>query len=102
MSGSVFWPALAVMAITTYLVRMLPLVLCRAKIRNRFVRSFLAYVPYAVLAAMTIPGILYATDSVPTAAVGLAVALCLSYFEKPLLLVALCASAGVYLAQFFC
>ena len=50
-----FWIQLAVMAGVTYLVRMLPLVIFRKKIENRFIRSFLHYIPYAVLAAMTFP-----------------------------------------------
>lgn len=101
MEFSVFWPYLAVMATTTYLIRMAPLLLCRKKIKNRFIRSFLYYVPYAVLAAMTIPGILYSTGDMRTAACGLLVALILSWFEKSLLTVAMCASAAVLLAQLF-
>ena len=53
----VFFLYLLVMAGVTYLIRMLPLVLCRKKIENRFIRSFLYYIPYAVLSAMTIPAI---------------------------------------------
>ena len=64
---------LAVMAGVTYLVRMLPLVLVKKKIENVFIRSFLYYVPYAVLAVMTIPAIFFATSSVISAAVGFAV-----------------------------
>ena len=59
-----FFKYLAVMAITTYLIRMLPLVLCKKKIENVFIRSFLYYVPYAVLGAMTIPAIFFSTGSV--------------------------------------
>lgn len=62
------------MAGVTYLVRMLPLVLVRGKIKNRFVRSFLYYVPYSVLTAMTLPGILFSTGSIISAAVGTLVA----------------------------
>ena len=58
MSWSVFLPQLAVMAIVTYLIRMLPLALFRKKISSRFVRSFLYYGPYAVFSAMTLPSIL--------------------------------------------
>lgn len=101
MDYSVFLPYLAVMAVTTYLIRVAPLLLCRKKIQNRFIRSFLYYVPYAVLAAMTIPGILYSTGDMRTAACGLLVALILSWFEKSLLTVAMCASAAVLLAQLF-
>ena len=65
-----YWIYLLIMFAVTYLVRVLPLVVFRKKITNRFVRSFLAYIPYAVLAAMTFPAILFATDSVISAAVG--------------------------------
>lgn len=54
---------LAVMAVVTYLLRALPFVLLKSKLKSRFWRSFLAYVPYTVLAAMTVPAIFYSTDS---------------------------------------
>ena len=59
--------SVAIMAGVTYLLRMLPLALFRKKIENRFVRSFLAYVPYAVLAAMTIPDIFFSTSQLLSA-----------------------------------
>lgn len=89
-----FFVYVLVMALVTYLTRMVPLVLFRRRIRSTFVRSFLAYVPYAVLSAMTLPGILYSTGSVSSAAAGLAVAAVLSWREKSLLAVALCAAAA--------
>ena len=99
MSYSVFLPYLAVMAITTYLVRMIPLVLIKKKIENKYILSFLYYIPYAVLSVMTIPAIFYATESPITAVVGLAVALILGFFGKSLIVVALGASAGVLIAE---
>ncbi len=87
-----------VMAAVTYLIRMLPLALSRKEITSPFIRSFLYYVPYACLAAMTFPAILFATDSVISAAVGFIVALIAAYKEKSLLTVALFAllvSGGV-------
>ena len=54
---------IAVMALVTYLIRMLPLVIFRKKIENRFIRSFLYYIPYAVLAAMTFPAVFSSTGS---------------------------------------
>lgn len=89
-----------VMAAVTYLIRMLPLVLFRKPITNQYIRSFLFYVPYAVLGAMTFPAIFTSTDSVLSAIVGTAVALVLSYLEKSLLTVALCACVSVYLVEF--
>ncbi len=67
------------MAAVTYLIRMLPLVLMRGKLKSRFLRSVLAYAPYAVLSAMTIPHILYSTASPVSAAVGLGVAVILAF-----------------------
>ena len=61
------------MAVTTYLIRMLPLTLLKKPIKNRFLMSFLHYVPTACLTAMTFPAILYATDHILSGAVGLAI-----------------------------
>ena len=94
-----FFVYLLGMAGTTYLIRMLPLVLVKRKIENRFVLSFLYYMPYAVLAVMTVPAIFYATGSFLSAAVGFAVALVLAYFGKSLVLVAGAASLAVLLAE---
>ena len=88
-----------VMAGVTYLVRMLPLAIFRKKITNRFVRSFLQYIPYAVLAAMVFPAILEATSSVLSGAVGLAVALLCSFLGLELLPVALLSCAGVFVCE---
>lgn len=85
---------LVVMAGVTYLIRMLPFTLFRRKIRSRFVRSFLEYIPYAVLAAMTVPAIFYSTGDIITAVVGTVVALVLAFFNCPLIVVALAAAAA--------
>ena len=85
-----------VMAGVTYLIRMLPLALSRKEITSPFIKSFLYYVPYACLAAMTFPAILFATDSVISAAV---VALIAAYKEKSLLTVALFACAAVFIVE---
>lgn len=91
---------IAVMAVVTYLIRMLPFTLFRKKINSRFIRSFLYYIPYAVLAAMTIPAIFYSTGNVLTSVIGAAVAVILAYFKLPLIVVALAASAAALLAGF--
>ena len=88
-----------VMAVTTYLIRMLPLTLIKKPIRNRYLKSFLHYVPAACLAAMTFPAILYATDHVASGAVGLAVAVVLALAKKSLIIVSVAASAAVFLAE---
>lgn len=87
-----------VMAGVTYLIRMLPLAFFRRKVRSRFFRSLLYYLPYAVLSAMVIPSVFSSTGSVITAAVGLAVAVLLAWLERSLIVVALGASAAAYLA----
>ena len=86
---------LAVMAIVTYLIRMLPLVFVRRRIRSQFLRSFLYYVPYAVLSAMTFPAILYSTSSMISAVLGTAVALILAFKGKSLVTVAAFAALAV-------
>lgn len=90
---------LIVTAGTTYLVRMLPLVLMKGKITNRFLLSFLHYIPYAVLSVMTIPAIFSATGDIRTAATGFIVALVLAWRGKRLLTVAAAACAAVLLAE---
>ena len=76
---------LLLMAGVTYLVRMIPFTLFRKEIKSPFIKSAMYYLPYAVLAAMTFPGILYSTGNTVTAAVGTAVALILAYFDLPLI-----------------
>lgn len=90
---------LAVMAIVTYLVRAVPFIVFRRKIENRFIRSFLYYIPYAVLAAMTIPAIFSSTGNVYSAIFGLAAALIMAFCEKGLVTVALSACAVVYVTE---
>ena len=90
---------LVVMAGVTYLVRMLPLVLVKKKITNRFILSFLHYVPIAVLSVMTIPAIFYATSNIFSAAFGFLVAVVLAYFGQSLLSVSACACLGVFLVE---
>ena len=90
---------IGIMAGVTYLIRMLPFVLFRKKIESRFVKDFLYYVPYAVLSAMTIPAIFYATGDLATAVVGTLTAVVLAYFQQPLIVVALASSAAAFIAD---
>ncbi len=94
-----FFIYILVMAGITYLIRMLPLVLIKKQIKNQFVLSFLYYVPYAVLAVMTFPAVFYATSSVISACVGVAIALILAYFEKSLLVISFSSCLGVFLTE---
>ena len=88
-----------VMAGVTYLVRAVPFVAFRRKIKSRFIRSMLYYLPYAVLSAMVLPGVFYSTGSIITAAVGFVVAIALAFWGRSLIVVALGASATVYLCD---
>ena len=86
---------IATMALTTYLIRVLPLTIFRKPIKSRFLRSFLHYVPYACLTAMTFPAILTSTATVISGAAALVVAVVLAYRGRSLLTVSLAASAAV-------
>lgn len=97
MSWQKYLPYLLVMAVVTYLIRMLPLAAVRGKIKSRFIRSFLYYVPYAVLSAMTFPAVFSSTGSLPAAAAGCAAALVLGWLDKSLTLVAAAACAAALL-----
>lgn len=88
---------IAVMAAVTYLIRMIPFTFFRKKIKSKFVRSFLKYIPYAVLSAMTIPAVFTSTGNAVTSAVGALVAVALAFFDLPLILVALAASFSAFL-----
>ena len=99
MSWNAFLPYVAVMAVVTYLIRMLPLTAFRRPIRSRFVQSFLSYIPFAVLGAMTFPEVLYSTGDLRTAAARVIVAVLLSWQGKSLLTVAIAACLAVAAAQ---
>ena len=86
------------MAGTTYILRMVPLVFIKRKIKNRFIVSFLHYIPSSVLTVMTVPAIFNSTETFP-ATVGFAFAVILAYFDKSLITVAASASIAVILIQ---
>ncbi len=88
-----------VMAVTTYLIRVIPLTLLRREITNRTFRSFLTYVPYVTLAVMTFPAILSITDQMWIAWVGFAAAMILAYNRVSLFVVSLGCCALVFLLQ---
>ena len=90
---------IAVMALTTYLVRMIPFVAFRRKITSRFAKSFFYYIPYAVLAAMTFPAIFYSTGSVLSSVVGVSVAMLLAFWGRSLIVVSLAASLAAFLVD---
>lgn len=94
-----FLPYLLVMAGVTYLVRVVPFILINKKIENRFINSFLYYIPYTVLAAMTFPAILYATGNIISAVAGLLVAIVISFRGRSLIIVAVGACAAVFITE---
>ena len=91
-----FYIYVAVMAVVTYLIRIVPLVLMDREIKNTFIKSFLYYVPYAALASMTFPAILFSTTELVAAVAGLVVAIFMAFREKGLLVVALGACVTVF------
>ena len=88
-----------VMALTTYLIRVLPMTLFRKPIRSPFIKSFLHYVPYACLTAMTFPAILDSTASTVSGAAALVIGVILALWNQPLIVVSLGASGAVLVAE---
>jgi branched-subunit amino acid transport protein len=99
MSYKVYIPYLLVMAGVTYLIRAIPLALIQKKINNRFIRSFLYYVPYTVLSSMTFPAILYATGNMISAAAGMVAAMLIALRTRSLVIVAAGACAAVLIVE---
>ena len=94
-----YWIYLAIMAVSTYLIRSVPFALVRKRITSPFIRSFLYYIPYAVLTAMTFPAVLYAVDNMAAAAVGFLAAIAVALMGKGLTTVAAVACAGVFITD---
>ena len=88
-----------ILAVVTYLIRLLPLTLIRKEIKSTYIKSFLYYVPYVTLAAMTFPAILSATANVWSATAGFIVALILAYRGKSLIQVSLLACVSVFIIE---
>lgn len=91
--------AIFIMAATTYLIRVLPLMLFKKPIENRFIRSFLHYVPVACLTAMTFPAILYASEHIVSGAVGIAVSLILALKKQSLITVSVSCGVAVFIVE---
>lgn len=90
---------IAVMALVTYAVRMVPFVVFRKKLKSKFLKDFLYYVPYAVLGAMTIPAIFYSTGNIASAAAGCIAAMLLAFKNKSLLTVAAAACGAAFVTD---
>ena len=92
---------IAIMALTTYAIRVLPLTLIRKPIKSRFLRSFLYYVPYVTLAVMTFPAIVNATQSPAAGAVALVVGIAAAWFGASLFQVSVACCAVVFVLELF-
>ena len=92
---------IVVMALVTYLIRMIPFTFFNKKIKSRFLKSLLYYIPYAVLSAMTIPAIFYGTGNMISAVAGTVAAVLLAYFGAPLIVVALAAAFSAFITGLF-
>lgn len=94
-----FFIYLLILSGSTYLIRTLPFAFFKKPIENRFVKSFLYYIPYSVLAAMTLPAIFYSTGNVASSFIGLSLGCVFAYKGKGLTLVALVSCAGAFFAE---
>lgn len=95
------WLAILAMAVVTYLIRVLPLTLIRREIKNRFIRSFLFYVPFVTLTVMTFPAMLHATNSFWAALIALVAGVAAAYLTGNLFLVSVLCCAVVFIAERF-
>ncbi len=98
---SYYIKAVLLTAAVTYLIRMLPLAVFQKQITSKWIKSFMYYIPYAVLGAMTFPAILYSTENMVTAALGCMSAVVLAYFNRGLLWTAIGASAAAFVSGLF-
>lgn len=87
------------MALTTYLIRVLPMTLFRKPIKSRFLQSFLHYLPYCCLTAMTFPAILSSTENLLSGLAALVTAVVLAWRGKGLMTVAVSASVATILVE---
>lgn len=99
MPANSFFIYLAILSGSTYLIRVIPFVAIKKKINNTFIQSFLYYIPYAVLAAMTIPAIINATSYVVSALAGLLLAILFALKNKGLTTVAVASCIAVYIIE---
>lgn len=90
-----------IMALVTYLIRVLPLTLIRREIKNQTLRSFLYYVPYVTLAVMTFPSIMEVTQSPVAGLAALVIGIVLAWRGKGLFTVSVCACAAVLVLEMF-
>lgn len=92
--------SVVLMATTTYVLRAIPFLFIRKKIKSTFIKSLLFYLPYAVLSAMTFPAIFFATENFYLALIGASIALISALFKRSLITVAILSSIAILIAQF--
>ena len=100
MSGNIYISILSAFLVS-YLIRVLPLTLIRKPITNRFLKSFLFYVPYVTLAVMTFPAIVQATQSPIAGIAALVIGIVVSYLGAGLFSVACICCAVVFIFELF-
>lgn len=91
---------IAIMSITTYIIRVLPMSIFKKQLKSVFIQSFLYYVPYAVLAALTFPSVFYATGNIYSSIIGTIIAIILAFFNRGLVIVAVGAIASALIINF--
>ena len=91
---------LAVMALTTYFIRVTPMAVFHRKLENRWFKDFMFYIPFCVLAAMTFPDVIYSTKSLTSGVVATVVALIMSWRKRDLLTVAIGAVLAAVLVEY--
>ncbi len=91
---------IAIMALVTYLIRAIPFVMFRKRVKSEFIQKFLDFMPYAVLSSMTIPWIFFEGKNPMSAGIGFITAVVLAFFERSLITVAMAACIGAYIAGF--
>lgn len=101
MSNQYIYISILLMAVVTYLIRVIPLLVFRKSIKNKFFRSFLYYAPYVTLAVLTFPSILYSTGSFASALAGSIVALVASFFRLGLPVTAAAGCIAAFVFQLF-
>ena len=88
-----------VMFAVTYATKAVTLLFAKKEIRSAYIRSFLYYLPYSVLAVMVFPTILFSTSTIWSGVAGTLVALVLAYFRRGLLVVSVASIATVFLIE---
>ena len=92
---------LLAMIVATYAIRVLPLTLIRKEIKNKYIKSFLYYVPYVTLSVMTFPAILHATKSTYSGIIALVVAIILAIKDFNMFQIAVASCLAVYVVEIF-